>query len=233
MKIYAQIPKIMAEVGAIGKDRKNAQQNYSFRGIDDLYLALHGVLHRNGVFFAPTVLKYSREERESKNGGALIYTVLEVKYTFYADDGSHFEVVTVGEAMDSGDKSANKAMSVALKYALLQVFCIPTEEEKDTESQSHEVKPNPHAVKNMQPGPGDGIQEDDGIYRFTFGQWKQRSIKEVYDNEGPAALASRITYWENMAKKENKPMRPEAVEAIYQIEQFLGAMENGNFGDVK
>ena len=47
--------------------------------------------------------------------------------------------------MDSGDKSCNKAMSAAQKYAFLQVFCIPTEdppsEPKDTEGQTHEVSP--------------------------------------------------------------------------------------------
>ncbi len=43
--------------------------------------------------------------------------------------------------MDSGDKSANKAMSAAYKYALMQVFCIPTDEPKDTENETHEVAP--------------------------------------------------------------------------------------------
>ena len=42
--------------------------------------------------------------------------------------------------MDSGDKAANKAMSAAHKYALLQVFCIPTEEPKDSENEHHEIE---------------------------------------------------------------------------------------------
>ena len=93
------------------------------------------------MFFAPEVLTSAREERNTKTGGTLIYTVLTVRFTFFAEDGSSFPVVMIGEAMDSGDKSANKAMSAALKYALLQVFCIPTEEDKDTETQTHEVAP--------------------------------------------------------------------------------------------
>jgi hypothetical protein len=32
-------------------------------------------------------------------------------------------------------------MSAAQKYAFFQVFCIPTEEQKDTENETHEVKP--------------------------------------------------------------------------------------------
>jgi hypothetical protein len=43
--------------------------------------------------------------------------------------------------MDSGDKASNKAQAVAHKYALLQVFCIPTDDLKDPEYDNHELKP--------------------------------------------------------------------------------------------
>ena len=140
-KIHEVIPSVMREVGAIAKGRKNAQQGYSFRGIDDAYQAFQPVFAKLGVFVVPTVLNVAREERQTKSGGVLIYTTLTVKHTFFADDASFFECVTVGEAMDSGDKSSNKAMSAAMKYALLEVFCVPTEEDNDTENHSPEVAP--------------------------------------------------------------------------------------------
>ncbi len=74
---------------------------------------------------------------------------MDVQFTFYAPDGSSVEVVTVGEAMDAGDKSSNKAMSAALKYALLQVFCIPTEEPIDTENETHEVAAKPERQQKI------------------------------------------------------------------------------------
>jgi hypothetical protein len=46
-----------------------------------------------------------------------------------------------GEAMDSGDKATNKAMSAAYKYACFQAFSIPTESRDDEDHQTHEVKP--------------------------------------------------------------------------------------------
>jgi hypothetical protein len=131
----------MREVGAIAKGRKNAQQGYSFRGIDDAYQAFQPVFAKLGVFVVPTVLNVAREERQTKSGGVLIYTTLTVKHTFFADDASFFECVTVGEAMDSGDKSSNKAMSAAMKYALLEVFCVPTEGDNVTENNSPEPLP--------------------------------------------------------------------------------------------
>jgi hypothetical protein len=138
--IHKKIPAIMGKVGAIGKDRKNESQGYKFRGIDDMYNALNEHLAEEKVFFTSEVLSTSREERAAKNGGVLMYSIITMKFTAYAEDGSSVSSTTVGEAMDSGDKSMNKAMSTAYKYALMQIFCIPTEDDKDTENQTHEPK---------------------------------------------------------------------------------------------
>ncbi len=140
-KIYKQISAVMADVGAIGKNRDNTQQRYKFRGIDDVYNELQKVLARHKVFTVPKVLKHEREERESKAGGTLIYMIITMEYTVYAVDGSSITSIILGEAMDAGgDKASNKAMSAAHKYCLLQLFCIPTEEPKDSENDSPEVK---------------------------------------------------------------------------------------------
>jgi hypothetical protein len=138
--IYQRIIAILNGVDFIGKDKKNTQQNYNFRGIDDVYNELHPVFAKNGVFICPNVVRVDREERQSKGGGALIYTIVDVRFTFYTVDGSCVESTMTGEAMDSGDKGCNKAMSAALKYALMQMFLIPTIDTKDTEEQTHEVK---------------------------------------------------------------------------------------------
>ena len=151
MEIYKLIPKVMEEIGAIGKGRKNVQQNYQFRGIDDIYNAVNAALAKHEVFCVPKVISKSREERQTKAGGMLIYTILEVEYTFYAPDSSNIVAVMIGEAMDSGDKSCNKAMSAAQKYAFLQIFCIPTEEPKDTENETHDVLPKKEQVKQPEP----------------------------------------------------------------------------------
>lgn len=139
--IYSKLIDISRSISHIGKDRKNAQQGYVFRGIDDMYNSLHETFAQNGVLISSEVLTVSREERSTKSGGALIYTCMNVKFTFIAEDGSSVCSTMVGEGMDSGDKSSNKAMSVALKYALMQMFLIPTEGgNTDPESDNHEPK---------------------------------------------------------------------------------------------
>jgi hypothetical protein len=135
MRIFEAMAEVMRDVDAIGKNQKNQQQGFKFRGIDDVYNAVHPILAKHGVFTVPTVLAERTEERQTRNGGNLIYRILTLKYTFFAADGSSVEAVVIGEGMDSGDKGANKAMAVAHKYALLQTLCIPTEDMIDPDSQ--------------------------------------------------------------------------------------------------
>lgn len=145
-QIYSLIGQAMRKIGAIGKDSVNTQQKYKFRGIDAVYNALNPVMSELGLFICPEILEHRREERETQNvyngevkKTILKYSILTIKYTIYAPDGSNVSCVVVGEGMDSGDKASNKAMSVALKYACFQLFMIPTEEMIDPDAETHEV----------------------------------------------------------------------------------------------
>lgn len=139
--IYETINAVMSDVGAIGKEKKNQKQGFMYRGIDDVMNALNPAFIKHHLFIVPEILEQRREERQSASGNNLIYSVCRIKYTFYAEDGSHIETVVIGEGMDSGDKASNKAMAVAFKYACFQVFCIPTEEIPDPDAEVHETKP--------------------------------------------------------------------------------------------
>lgn len=130
-KIYQSIVNVMGEIGAIGKDRKNQQQGFMYRGVEDVMNALQPIMQKNGIFVVPEVVAQIREERQTKSGSNLIYSILTVKHHFIATDGSEVVSVTIGEGMDSADKASNKAMSVAFKYACFEVFCIPTEDMTD------------------------------------------------------------------------------------------------------
>jgi len=142
MKVYEKIAAVTAELSKIGisKDSKNQSQGYAFRGIDAVYGALSPLLSKHGLCILPRVTDRQVIERQNRQGTALFYVTLTVEFDFVAaEDGSRHTVITVGEAMDSGDKASNKAMSAAYKYAAFQAFCIPTEGDNDADSQTHEV----------------------------------------------------------------------------------------------
>ena len=136
-KIFQAIPAIMGEINAVGKNKKNLQQGFMYRGIDDVMNAINPALVHHKVFIVPEILEQSREERQTNKGANLIYSICKMRFRFCAEDGSSVEAVTVGEGMDSGDKATNKAMAIAFKYACFQVFCIPTEEISDPDAESH------------------------------------------------------------------------------------------------
>ncbi len=188
-QIYGLIPQVMKSIGAIGKGRKNQQQGYQFRGIDDIYNATQSALIEHGVFVVPQILECEREDRQTRDGkGTLIYTRMKVSHTFFGPDGSNVVAITAGEAMDSGDKSSNKAMSAAMKYALIEVFCIPTEGDNDTENHSPEPLPKqqpkqPHVVANVQ-------QELTEVEKFVATLTDAFDAREFRDNERSDVIAA-------------------------------------------
>ena len=145
-EIYKALAAVNKSIKAIGKDRKNEQQGFKFRGIDDVMNELHSLFAANEVIILQTINSIDVTERTNQRGTVIFSVRINITYHFTHSDGSSADVTVTGEAMDSGDKATTKAMSIALKYALLQMFLIPTEEEKDPDAQTHEVKaqhPNP------------------------------------------------------------------------------------------
>lgn len=141
MNIYQTINAIMNEIEPIGKDSVNKQQGFKYRGVDAVMNALQPLFSKHKLFCVPEVVSSIREDRTSSKGSALIYSIIRVKYRFYAEDGSFIETTVEGEGMDSGDKATNKALAIAFKYACFQLFCIPTEEvSPDPDKESHELK---------------------------------------------------------------------------------------------
>lgn len=163
-QIYAAISAAMADISAIGKDKYNQQQGFKFRGIDDVMNALKPILTKNKIFTVPQVLEQTRESKVTTKGGELRYSLLKIAFRFYTTDGSFVEAVTLGEGMDSGDKASNKAMAIAYKYALFQVFCIPTEEMADPDGESHETKHEPQKKPEQQSKPVENQTETPADY---------------------------------------------------------------------
>jgi hypothetical protein len=136
--IFQKMTSILKETKAITKSEKNQQQGFKFRGIDNVMNELHELFAKNDVFILQEVQDFTVDARPTAKGGTLFYTRAKIKFRYMTTDGSFVETVNVGEAMDSGDKGMNKAMSIALKYSLLQMFLIPTEEPKDPDATTPE-----------------------------------------------------------------------------------------------
>ena len=182
MKVYQCINNVQRELAKTGisKERKNAQQGYMFRGIDDVYCALSPLLAENGLCILPRILSRTVAERESRKGDPLFYVTVEAEFDFVcAEDGSKHVVKTFGEAMDNGDKATNKAMSAAYKYMAMQEFCIPTEGDNDADSTTHHLASAEEMAVNLLRG----ASADKGLFKEAWEKNKD-GWKRVMD--GPA-----------------------------------------------
>jgi hypothetical protein len=128
--IYGKLAAVMAELPAVGKDSKNEQQGWNFRGVDAVVNAISPALRKHGVVVVPSVQRIGYRDAMTTGGTPrpTREVTVEVAYTFYAEDGSSVTAVVPGESLDQSDKGSAKAMSVAFRIALLQVFALPTSE---------------------------------------------------------------------------------------------------------
>lgn len=193
--IYAAICGVMEDVGAVGKGDYNKSQGFKYRSIDAVMNALNPVMVKHKVFCTPEILEQHREERETKSGNSLIYSVCRIRYRFFTVDGSYVDAVVAGEGMDSGDKATNKAMAVAFKYACFQTFCIPTENlmddpDGDTPEVTVNKKGSPEGENQKEGKPADPEKEkllkelEDELIRTGYGKSaivRTYNVARIYD----------------------------------------------------
>lgn len=125
--IHVAICGMLSEVEHIEKNKKNVSQGFMFRGIDDIYNSIHPLFSKHKVFPTCEIVKFETETGVNSKGNTVYQAKIHARYMFYAEDGSYVPTEVIGIGVDQGDKHGNKAMSVAYKYAILQLLCIPTE----------------------------------------------------------------------------------------------------------
>jgi len=134
--VYAALNAVQAAIVKIGipKDRENKEQGYRFRSIDAVYATLSPLLAEHRLLMLPRAIASEQVERVTKSGTAKFCTRVTFEFDFVsAVDGSVHTVRTYGEGMDMADKSTNKAMSAAYKYAAFMAFGIPLVGEVDAD----------------------------------------------------------------------------------------------------
>jgi hypothetical protein len=140
--VHEAMRRVAYDIGrvGVGKHGRNRDQNYAFRGIDDIINALSPILARHGVIIVPRVIDQNYGERPTQRGGAQMIATLTVEYQIYGPKGDSVTARTVGLGMDTSDKATNKALSAAFKYLLGQVFAIPQVGFNDGDTESPQIE---------------------------------------------------------------------------------------------
>jgi hypothetical protein len=137
--LVERLVAVKRDIGAVGKDDRNSQQGFNFRGIDAVLNAVSAPLIKHGVMVYPRLQSLDKGTATTGNGKVMNTVVVTVEYVF-TDGRDRIVTVTPGEAFDSGDKCVAKAMSVAYRTALIQALSLPTDE-PDPDSESYDAQP--------------------------------------------------------------------------------------------
>jgi len=176
--IEQALAAIYGAVGYVQKERKQGL-NYSFASESALIEALRPAMVAAGVTVRVVGLSDVAHEAITvgKSESVMQRTTLVATVRFaHAPSATHVDVVAAGEGMDSGDKSSNKAMTCALKYALRQTFLIETGDDPDRDTVEPEQRPARQAAK-----PTPMVNRETGEITAPEPEWKPQLGKLLKD----------------------------------------------------
>lgn len=116
--IYQRIASAMEDVGYIQKDKKGGLQ-YTVVSHDAVTAAVRPVLLKNGVIYFPEALQWAEEGKTTK-------VSMNIRFQNIDDKDDFIIVPTFGYGVDPQDKGPGKAMSYAVKYAVLKTLGLET-----------------------------------------------------------------------------------------------------------
>ena len=137
--IYQRLHAVMGEVDYVMKEKKQGMR-YSIVTHDAVTAKVRPILHKHGVVYYPLSIQ------RSQNGNR---TELDMTVRFVnVEDGDFIDVASGGYGLDDQDKGVGKAISYAVKYALLKALGLETGDDPD-EDQVTTHKPDGGTMKML------------------------------------------------------------------------------------
>jgi len=152
--IYEAILNVMKDVKNIEKSMTVGTGNSSYKGVSDkdVKYTIGKAMEQHNLIILPVEiepkLQVERWEETSQYGAKQKQSVFTEVITTYRIihtlSGESVEIKGYGHGVDSQDKSAGKATTYALKYALLYAFMVPTGDIEDADkTHSNEIATPP------------------------------------------------------------------------------------------
>lgn len=160
--IYQALNEVMKDVGYVQKT-KGGNLQYKYVGEVALIKAIRPHFVEHGIVVHPHEVKELHQDAYTTRSGAIMNrtTVVTSCRFAHAPSGTFIDVGVTGEGADVGDKSANKALTGAYKYALRQALMIETGDDPDqfkSEPRSEAVKDPQQPPDEKVPSPSDNTQ---------------------------------------------------------------------------
>ena len=131
LNLREKFAEVRRRLGYVQKRGHNERHNYSYVTAADLAGSVGDILAELGVVVIPQLQSISTETPRSSSD-RIARVVMNYRFVD-ARSGEELSVRVAGEGADAGDKAPYKAMTGALKYALLQSFLLSTGDDPEDE----------------------------------------------------------------------------------------------------
>jgi len=133
LNLRQKLAEVRRRIGYIQKRGHNERSNYSYVTAADIAGSVGDILAELGVIVIPRLEDISYESATGRGEATRMARVV-MAYTFAdVDTGEEVVAKVAGQGLDPGDKAPYKAMTGALKYALLQSFLLATGDDPEDE----------------------------------------------------------------------------------------------------
>lgn len=138
LNVHQRLAAAMGDVDYIQKEKKQGM-NYTIVSHDAVTAKVRPVLLKHGIVYYPV-------RCEHLHNGNRAECSLTVRFVNIDQPTDFFDVPTFGYGIDPQDKGPGKAMSYAVKYALLKALGLETGDDPDNESVNYNDE-DPHKKK--------------------------------------------------------------------------------------
>ena len=135
--IYQRIHAVMQEVKYVQKEKPQGM-NYSVVSHDAVTAKVRPALVNHGIAYHPVDMEYQQNGNRTE-------VKLSVRFVNVEDPKDYIDVPAIGYGIDQQDKGPGKAVSYAVKYALLKALGLETGEDADNEQVDY--GPDPSAIE--------------------------------------------------------------------------------------
>jgi hypothetical protein len=133
LNLRQKLAEVRRRIGYVQKRGHNERFNYTYVTAADIAGSVGDLLAELGVIVIPSLEDISYESAVSRGEATRMARVV-MAYTFAdVDSGEEIIAKVAGQGLDPGDKAPYKAMTGALKYALLQSFLLATGDDPEDE----------------------------------------------------------------------------------------------------
>ena len=191
--------RVRKDIRAISKGELYNQSGtrFNFRGVDTVVNVFGPVTLKHGINILSSQVEATYGEKPTKSGGKMRECSVLVTWTIMGPMGDTLTLQTMGEALDTADKSTTKAQSVALRTLLLSFGLTPThDKDPDADRIERGEAPVRSAVSYrdeiLDPNTSAGRIRQIGMELSPLGMLNAKVTNEVGDEETLDALGRRI-----------------------------------------